>query len=91
MTTPKRTAEIPVINDDNLHLRPIQVFTEKAVGFESRISIRRGAKQGDAKSILDVMLLAAEKGPLLLEADGADAEAAIAALEALLNQELNKR
>ena len=86
-----RAAEIPVLQDDSLHLRPMQVLTELAAAYRSRLVITRGNKVADAKSILDVMMLAAEQGPLRLEAEGDDADEAIDALVKLLDRELNKK
>jgi len=68
----------------------MQLLVEKAAGFESRLTLRRGNKQADAKSILEVMLLAAGKGPLFLDAEGGDAEEAARAVSGLLNGELNR-
>ena len=87
MTT-KQTADIPVIRDENLHLRPMQLLTERATGFQSRVLLTRGKRKADAKSILDVMMLASEKGPLHLEAEGDDAEAAVRSIVYLLREEL---
>lgn len=83
-----QTADIPVTRDENLHLRPMQLLTERALGFGSRVLIIRGKKKADAKSILDVMMLASEKGPLHLEAEGVDADQAVAAIVHLLQDEL---
>ena len=85
-----RSAEIPVYREEDLHLRPMQLLAEKAVGFRSKLRLSRGKKLADAKSILDVMTLAAEKGPIRLEADGEDADEAVEALVILLNKEVNK-
>jgi len=86
----ERSTEIPVNREDDLHLRPMQVLVERAGDFEAALTLKRGMKQADAKSILDVMMLAAEKGPLFLHADGPDAHEAVEALEGLLHDELNK-
>jgi phosphocarrier protein len=86
----KHSVEIPVDRDESLHLRPMQMLVERAADFQSDLVVHRGGKQADAKSILDVMMLAAEKGPLVVQARGADAEKALAALAALLNEELSK-
>ncbi len=81
----KRSVEILVPNDHSLHLRPMQELVEKAVAFNSRLSVSRGGRLADAKSIFDVMMLAAEKGPLVLDADGSDADLAVKTLTGLLN------
>lgn len=81
-------ADIPVPRDDSLHLRPMQLLIEGASGFAADITVIRGGKRADAKSIFDVMMLAAEKGPLRIEASGPDAIKAVNALTTLLRQEL---
>lgn len=86
-----RAAEIPVLKDESLHLRPMQALTELATAYRSSVSITRGNKKADAKSILDVMMLAAERGPLRLETEGDDADEAMDALVKLLDRELNKK
>jgi len=88
MTT--HSAEIPVNIEENLHLRPMQLLVEAAVRFQCDLILSRGQKRADAKSILDVMMLAAEQGPLQLQANGADAPQAIEAMTALLHKELNR-
>ena len=85
-----RTAEVPVDSKDDLHLRPMQALVEAASAFTARLTVARGRKQADAKSLLDVMMLASEKGPLRIEADGADADEAVKALTALMTGPLNK-
>jgi len=84
-------AEIPVTIEENLHLRPMQVLVEAAMRFKADLTVFRGTKRADAKSILDVMMLAAERGPLRLLAEGADADQAVRAVSELLHKELNKR
>ena len=59
--------------------------------FKADLTVFRGTKRADAKSILDVMMLAAERGPLRLLAEGADADQAVRAVSELLHKELNKR
>lgn len=85
------STEIPVPRDDSLHLRPMQVLVEKAGVFQAKLTLTRGGKLADAKSILDIMMLAAESGPLMLEADGPDAAKATKILAALLKKELGRK
>ena len=85
-----RTAQIPVTREENLHLRPMQLLTELAGRYKSKLVITRGGKIADAKSILDVMILAAERGPIRLDADGEDADQAVEGIVELLTKELNK-
>jgi len=82
--------QITVPQDDSLHLRPMQVLVENASAFECKIVVGRGGKLVDAKSIFDVMMLATQKGPLTVEAEGNDADEAVRTIVRLLNNELNR-
>ena len=81
-------ADIPVPRDESLHLRPMQLLMEGASGFTADITVIRGDWRADAKSIFDVLMLAAEKGPIHIEASGPDAVKAVNALAHLLRNEL---
>jgi phosphotransferase system HPr (HPr) family protein len=73
-----------VTNPLGLHLRACAEITKTASAFDAQATIRRGKKQADAESILDLMMLSAEYGTrLLLEAQGADARRLLDALESL--------
>ncbi|MFW6163201.1 MAG: HPr family phosphocarrier protein [Planctomycetota bacterium] len=86
----RRKAKIPVDQDESLHLRPMQVLNERAMQFEAELTLTRNGQAVDAKSMLELTTLAGRTGPLTLEARGPDADEAVAALSALLDQELNK-
>ena len=80
---PSKSVEI--INKLGLHARAAAKLTQVAAGFQSEIWISRSGRRVNAKSIMGVMMLAAGKGSrVLIEADGEDADAAIAALSALI-------
>jgi phosphocarrier protein HPr len=84
MNTPV-TRVIEICNEQGLHARPATIFVKKAQSFSSRIFVIRGSERIDAKNILDVLTLAAGRGTqLVLEAEGDDAESAIAALAELV-------
>ncbi len=74
-----------------MHLRPMQALNERALKYKSDLTLTRNGHAADAKSMLELMLLAGRKGPLVLEGQGPDAEEAVNALSALLDQQLNKR
>lgn len=78
-----RTVEI--INKLGLHARAASKFVKTASGFASEITLRKGNRSANGKSIMGVMMLAASRGSVLeLTADGADEEQAMAALEKLI-------
>jgi phosphocarrier protein len=84
------TASVPLRHAAGLHARPAVKLTKLAKKFAATISMATSAEGPwiDAKSIVKVM---AAKTPrdslLLLHAEGADAQAAIDALVALVEQD----
>ena len=79
------SAELLVTNRLGLHARASAKLTQVASGFQSEIWLTRNGRRVNAKSIMGVMMLAAGQGTsVLLEAEGADADQAIAALTKLI-------
>lgn len=73
--------EVVVGLEEGLHLTPMRALTMLAEQFACEISIQKGDRTVDAKSMLDLMTLMAEHGTqLLLVARGADAAEAVQAL-----------
>jgi phosphocarrier protein len=74
-----------IVNKLGLHARAAAKLTHLASGFQCEIWISRAGRRVNAKSIMGVMMLAAGQGSsVLLEAEGADAEQALAALAKLI-------
>ena len=74
-----------IVNKLGLHARAAAKLTHVAGGYQCEIWLSRSGRRVNAKSIMGVMMLAAGKGAeVLIEAEGADAQAAIAALTALI-------
>ena len=82
------TVELVVHNPSGLHARPAALFVQTAAAFRSRITVRNVTRAGqptDAKSILGVLALGVASGHRIeIAADGADADAALAALVSLV-------
>jgi phosphocarrier protein len=77
--------DVVIANALGLHARAAARFVQAAARFESHIRISRGGRAVDGKSLMGVLLLAASKGTTLtMEADGADAAAALDALASLV-------
>ena len=80
---PSATAEI--VNKLGLHARASAKLTQVASGFASEIWLSRSGRRVNAKSIMGVMMLAAGQGTsIVIDAEGADADDAIAALLQLI-------
>ena len=78
-------AQLTIINKLGLHARAAAKFVGCASAFSSKIQAGKDGQMVDAKSIMSVMMLAAGKGTVLdIEIDGADEEAALQALQALI-------
>jgi phosphocarrier protein HPr len=77
--------EAAIVNKLGLHARAAAKLTHLASGFQSEIWISRSGRRVNAKSIMGVMMLAAGQGSTVaLEAEGKDADAALAALIKLI-------
>jgi phosphocarrier protein len=74
-----------ITNRLGLHLRAASQFVELARQFQAEIRLSCNGRAADGRSILDLMMLAAEYGtPLELEVNGPEAAEATAALCALI-------
>jgi phosphocarrier protein HPr len=77
---------ITVPNPLGLHARPAAQLVRLANTFGSEIQLVKDGVPVNGKSIMGVMILAAECGSTItVRAEGADAEAAVAALVELVN------
>jgi len=86
---PSKTLEI--VNKLGLHARAAAKLTQVAGGFHSEIWISRSGRRVNAKSIMGVMMLAAGIGSRVkLEAEGKDADAALAALLKLIHDKFGE-
>src|SRR5207249_3843655 len=74
-----------IVNPLGMHARPAAEFVKLASRFKSAIEVRKDDLAVNGKSIMGVMMLAAECGSsLTIKTDGEDAEAAMEALLALV-------
>lgn len=81
--------EILVRCESGLHNRQATYFVQKANEFESTIWLESGSRKMNAKSLLGIMSLGIVTGATVtLYAVGSDAEAAVNALEALLQRDV---
>lgn len=76
---------VEIINKLGLHARAASKFVKLAMKFESEVSLKKGERSSNGKSVMGVMMLAASKGTQLeLTVSGSDEEAAYAALVELI-------
>ncbi|HLA90799.1 MAG TPA: HPr family phosphocarrier protein [Gemmatimonadaceae bacterium] len=76
---------VTVVNSHGIHARPAAEIVKAAARFASHITLARDDLEVNGKSIMGVMMLAAEKGAeLTVRADGDDAAEAVRELVALV-------
>ena len=81
--------EVVVRCESGLHNKQATYFVQKANEFESSIWVESGSRKMNAKSLLGIMSLGVITGSTVtLSASGNDAEAAVNALEALLQRDI---
>lgn len=84
--------DIKIINRLGLHARPAAMIAQTAAQFSCDIQLSKDQVQVNAKSIMGVMMLAAEFGSSLrLTADGSDEKEAAAAIQKLFEDKFNEK
>jgi phosphocarrier protein HPr len=80
-----------IVNKLGLHARAAAKLTHLASNYQCDIWLTRSGRRVNAKSIMGVMMLAAGKGTsVLIEAEGTDAEQALAALTKLIAEKFGE-
>jgi phosphocarrier protein len=79
--------EVQIVNRAGMHARPAAEFVKVAGRFRSEIRVEKDGLEVNGKSIMGVLMLAAEHGSRLrLSAFGADAADAVEALSNLVGR-----
>jgi len=77
--------EVEIQNRLGLHARASAKLTQLAAKYQSDVALSRNNRKVNAKSIMGVMMLAAGKGSrITIDAEGADAGEALAAVTRLI-------
>ena len=77
----KKKAIFTVLNDRGLHTRPSTELVKCAANYNAQVTLTYRENQVNAKSLLGILLLAAERGAkITVEAEGPEADAVIAAI-----------
>jgi len=80
-----QTKEVEIINKLGLHARASAKITQLAGNFQSEVWLSRNKLRVNAKSIMGVMMLAANKGSrIIIETTGTDEDEAMLALITLI-------
>lgn len=80
-----KTIKVEIKNKAGLHARPSSLFVQVASNFDSEIKVKYEDEEINGKSIMGLMLLAAEQGAVLtLTANGDDEDNLLDALRELI-------
>ncbi len=78
-------------NKLGLHARAAAQLVQLAASFSADLAITKDGQTVNGKSIMGLMMLAASQGATIeVEAEGADAEELLAAVEALIRNKFNE-
>ncbi len=87
MSDERMEREVEIVNRAGMHARPAAEFVKTAGRFDAEITVAKDDLEVNGKSIMGVLMLAAEQGSLLrISATGTDAAAALDALASLVDQ-----
>jgi phosphocarrier protein HPr len=82
---------VRIVNKNGLHARPAAELVKTASRFQADITMVRDDLEVNGKSIMGVMMLAAECGAeLLVRAEGPDAEQAVTAIVELVSNKFGE-
>lgn len=82
-----KTIKVTIKNKAGLHARPSSLFVQTASNFDSEIKVKYEDEEINGKSIMGLMLLAAEQGAVLtLTANGDDEDEMLDALRELIEE-----
>lgn len=83
--------EVEICNIKGLHARASAKFVKLASSFDAEIHVLKEDNRVDAQSIMGLLMLGAGKGTVIgIEAEGAQAEDAVAALAELVNNRFDE-
>jgi len=84
--------EFIVKNRLGLHARPAALFVKTTTRFHSNVKVEKEGQEVDGKSIMGLMMLAAEEGSKLkIRATGADEGEVLSALERLFQERFDEK
>ncbi|MGL4533765.1 MAG: HPr family phosphocarrier protein [Fusobacteriaceae bacterium] len=82
-----KSIDVKIKNKAGLHARPSSLFVQLASQYDSDILVKCEDEEVNGKSIMGLMLLAAEQGRILtLEADGSDEDELLEVLKDLVEE-----
>ena len=84
--------DVNVCNSLGIHARPASMIVQTAQRFRSNIELEKDGLSADAKSIMNVMMLAAAEGSRVrIRAEGKDEWEAVEAIAHLFESKFNEK
>jgi phosphocarrier protein HPr len=88
-TTHRKT--VTIVNELGLHARAATLFVKVAAKFDAELTVEKGGREVNGKSIMGLLtLLASKDSQIELVATGRDGKAQIAALEELITNRFSE-
>lgn len=89
--TPHVTRELVITNKLGIHARPASMLVRAASRFHASVFVEKDGETVNAKSIMNLMMLAAGPGSRIrVHAQGADAAQAVAEIERLIKSKFDE-
>ena len=83
--------QIKVTNARGIHARPASLIAQTSTKFKSDITLTKDGTSADAKSIMNVMILAAtQNSEVIIRASGEDENEAVDAIVELFKKNFNE-
>jgi len=83
--------DFTILNKLGIHARPAAQFVKTSNRFDADVRVEKDGEEVDGKSIMGLMMLAAGHGSVItVTAEGPDAEAAVSAIEDLINRKFEE-
>lgn len=80
-----KEAKVVIKNETGLHARPAATVVSEASKFKSNITVKKGEKEINLKSLLGLLSLGVCKNEeIVVKADGQDEEEAVAKLKSII-------
>jgi phosphocarrier protein HPr len=84
-------ASVTLRNPTGLHARPAKLFAQAAAGFLATVTVGKGERQVNGKSVLSILTLDCHQGDeIVIHTEGDGAEEALVGLVALLESGLSE-
>lgn len=83
--------EVMIVNETGLHARPASEFARAAQQFECDIFLINNDKEYNAKSIVSILMMGANKGTsVIIKAEGRDEKEAVIYLANMIEKSFNE-